>query len=119
MDHHNELIYSRQAFLSLFVRGMRERTSYELQFALFNLIYCVLPALFVCVILPLRVAMIITPAQFVSVMIAEALLSSFIYLRIVFADHWATLYCLRDIFYYQPWLRDELRRSAKLQWAEE
>lgn len=119
MDQHNELIYSRQVFLSLFVREMRRCVSYELQFALFNLIYLVLPTLFVCVILPLRVAGVITPMQFVAVMIAEAMFSSFIYLRIAIADHRATLYCLQDIFCHQSWLPEQLRRSAKLQWAEE
>ncbi len=102
----------------MFMRGMRMRVSYELTFSLFSLIYFVLPVLFVSVIVPLRVLAMITPAQFIFLMITEGVLSAIIYLRIVYVDHIATTDCLWEIFNSYPWLRHDLRRSAKLQWAD-
>ena len=118
MDQNGELISVRQSFTSMFMRGMRSRVSYELISALFNLIYIVLPTLFVLIAVPLRASMIISPTQFVSLMVFEGFLSTLIYLRIVYADHIATTDCLRDIFTAYPSMRYDLVRSAKLQWAD-
>lgn len=118
MDQNGELIGIRQVFTSMFMRGMRSRVPYRLIFALFELIYFVLPMLFVLIVVPFRALAIITPAQFVFLMIGEAIFSAFIYLRIVYIDHIAMDDCLRDIYRDHPSMRYDLMRSAGLQWAD-
>lgn len=94
------------------------RVSYEQVFALFGLIYVTLPILFVLVVVPLRIFGIIPPSYFVFLMISEAVLSIAIYLRIAYMDHIAMTACLRSIFGDYEWLREDLRQSAELQWAD-
>ncbi|OGZ19475.1 MAG: hypothetical protein A2494_01745 [Candidatus Lloydbacteria bacterium RIFOXYC12_FULL_46_25] len=118
MDQNGELISIRRSFVSMFMRGMRARVSYELHFALFNLIYFLLPMFFVFVVVPLRIMDIISPEQFLFLMVTLGIVSTFIYLRIVYVDHIATRDCLRGIFNDYPSLRYDLHRSAKLQWAD-
>lgn len=102
----------------MFTRGMRMRVSYERIFALFALVYVTLPLLFTLVVVPLRVSGIIPPSYFVLLMLGEGVLSVAIYLRIVYVDHVATTACLRGIFGDYEWLREDLRQSAELQWAD-
>lgn len=94
------------------------RVSHEQVFALFGLIYVTLPVLLVLVVVPLRIFGIISPLFFVLFMVCEGVLSIAIYLRIAYMDHVAMTACLRNIFGDYEWLREDLRLSSELQWAD-